>query len=65
VEAYDKRYDVAVYSTIERPEFLLYVIMFGISVKTHIFTLRLLWRHLFPKRGDTVSSMHAPSLLPY
>ena len=34
MEAYDQRYDVAVYSTIERPEFLLYVILFGIVVGT-------------------------------
>ena len=43
MEAYDQRYDVAVYSTVERPEFLLYVIEFGIIVKTHILFLRLLW----------------------
>ena len=64
VEAYDQRYDVAIYSTVEWPEFLLYVILFGITVKTQILFFRLLWRHLFPKRRDTVSSTHAPSLLP-
>ena len=39
MEAYDQRYDVAVCSTAERPEFLLYVILFGIIVKTHILSL--------------------------
>ena len=43
METYDQRYDVAVYSTVERPEFLLYVIVLGIIVKTHILFLRLLW----------------------
>ena len=66
VEAYyDQRYDVAVSSTVERPEFLLFVILFGIIVKAHILFHRLLlvWRHIFPKRRDTVSSTRAPSLL--
>lgn len=65
MEAYDQRYDVAVYSTVERPEFLLYVGIIVINkLKTHILFLRLLWRHLFPKRRDTVSTTRAPSLLP-
>ena len=43
MEAYDQRYDVAVCSTVERPEFLLYVILFGVIVKkTLILILRLL-----------------------
>ena len=65
MEAYDQRYDVAVYSTVERPEFLLYVILLvsGIIVEIHIVFLRLLWRHLFPKRRDPVSSALVPSLL--
>lgn len=59
MEAYDQRYDVAIYTTVERPEFLLYVIqvLFGIIVKIHTLFLRLLWRHLFPKRRNRVSSM--------
>ena len=64
MEAYDQRYDVAVCSTVERPEFLLYVILFGVIVKkTLILFLRLLWRHLFPKRRDRVSSTRGSSLL--
>ena len=45
MEAYDQRYDVAVCSTVEWPEFLLYVILFGVIVKkTLILFLRLgLW----------------------
>ena len=63
MEAYDQRYDVAVCSTVERPEFLLYVILFGVIFKTLILFLRLLWGHLFPKRRDRVSSTRGSSLL--
>lgn len=33
MEAYDQRYDVAVYSTVERPEFLLCVILVDVLDK--------------------------------
>ena len=36
MEAYNQRHDVAIYSTVERPEFLLYVVLFGIVVKTYL-----------------------------
>ena len=64
MEAYDRRYDVATYSTVERPKSLWYAILFGISVKTDVFSLRLLWRTpFFPKRRDTVSSTRPPFVL--